>query len=87
MKRAPDELKREHILNCLHPVCQEVVVPELAAITTWEEMKTLLTEEFGGELSLEVKKDAFMHISFLPKETLAEFDLSFYIKMLTIDYK
>ena len=21
MKRAPDELKREHILTCLHPVC------------------------------------------------------------------
>ena len=80
MKRAPYELKREHILTCLHPVCQEAVVPELAAITTWEEMKTLLTEEFGGELSLEVKKDAFMHISFIPKETLAEFDNSFYIE-------
>ena len=49
MKRASDELEREHILIFLHPVCQEVVVHDLEAITTWEEMKTLLTEEFGGE--------------------------------------
>ena len=29
---------------------------------------------------MEVKKDAFMHISFLPKETLAEFANRFYIE-------
>ena len=26
MRRATDKLKKEHILTCLHPVCQEVVV-------------------------------------------------------------
>ena len=80
MRRATDELKKEHILNCLHPVCQEVVVPELANVSTWAEMKYLLIEEFGGDLSLEVKKDAFMHIAFKPKETLAEFSVCFYVE-------
>ena len=80
MKRAPDELKQEHILTCLNPVFQEVVVSELAAITICEEMKALLTEEFGGELILEVKKNAFMHISFQPKETFSEFSNYFYIE-------
>ncbi|KAJ9062266.1 hypothetical protein DSO57_1012712 [Entomophthora muscae] len=36
-------------------------------------MKQLLIDKFGGDLSLEVKKDAFMHIAFKPKETLAKF--------------
>lgn len=80
MQRASDEVKKEHILTCLHPTCQEVVVPELPTIETWEEMKQLLIDEFGGDLSLEVKKDAFMHIAFKPKETLAEFADRFYME-------
>ncbi|KAJ9074953.1 hypothetical protein DSO57_1001427 [Entomophthora muscae] len=59
---------------------KEVVVPELPTIKTWEEMKQLLIDKFGGGLSLEVKKDAFMHIAFKPKETLAEFLDSFYME-------
>ena len=73
MRKASDEVKKEHILTYLHPTCQEVVVPKLPTIETWEDMKQLLIEKFGGDLSLEVKKDAFMHIAFKPKETLAEF--------------
>ncbi|KAJ9078472.1 hypothetical protein DSO57_1006252 [Entomophthora muscae] len=80
LRRATDELKKEHIFTCLHPTCQEVVVPKLPSIVTWEDMKRLLIEEFGGDLSLEVKKDAFMHIAFKPKETLDEFADCFYIK-------
>ncbi|KAJ9062549.1 hypothetical protein DSO57_1009605 [Entomophthora muscae] len=80
MRRATDELKKEHILTCLHPTCLEVVVPKLPSIVIWEDMKRLLIEEFGGDLSLEVNKDAFMHIAFKPKETLAEFADCFYIE-------
>ncbi|KAJ9058569.1 hypothetical protein DSO57_1011024 [Entomophthora muscae] len=80
MYRAINELKKENILTCLHPTCQEVVVPKLPSLVTWEDMKCLLIEEFGGDLSLEVKKDAFMHIAFKPKETLAEFANCFYIE-------
>ena len=43
-------------------------------------MKQLLIDEFGGDLSLEVKKDAFIHIAFKPKETLAEFADRFYLE-------
>ncbi|KAJ9051723.1 hypothetical protein DSO57_1001989 [Entomophthora muscae] len=60
MRRASDEVKKEHMLTCLHPTCQKVVVPELPTIETWEDMKQLLIDKFGGDLSLEVKKDAFM---------------------------
>ncbi|KAJ9072112.1 hypothetical protein DSO57_1030503 [Entomophthora muscae] len=80
MKRASDEVKKEHILTCLHLNCQEVVVPELPTIETWEDMKQLLIDKFGGDLSLEVKKDAFMHIAFKPKETLAEFADRFFLE-------
>ncbi|KAJ9081993.1 hypothetical protein DSO57_1008950 [Entomophthora muscae] len=80
MKKTTDELKKEPILNCLHPTCQEVVVPEIPSIVTWEDMKQLLIEEFGGDLILEVKKDAFMNIAFKPKETLAKFADLFYIE-------
>ena len=80
MRRASDEVKKEHILTCLHPTCQEVVVPELPSITSWNNMKQLLINEFGGDLSLEVKKDAFMHIAFKPKETLAKFANRFYLE-------
>ncbi|KAJ9087815.1 hypothetical protein DSO57_1029296 [Entomophthora muscae] len=80
MCKATEELKKEHILTCLHPTCQEVLVPELPSIVTWEDMKCLLIEEFGGDLSLEVKRDAFMYIAFKPKETLAEFADHFYIE-------
>ncbi|KAJ9051211.1 hypothetical protein DSO57_1006752 [Entomophthora muscae] len=55
MCKDTDKLKKEHILSCLHPTCQEVVVPELPSIVTWEDMKCLLIEEFGGDLILEVK--------------------------------
>ncbi|KAJ9089702.1 hypothetical protein DSO57_1010199 [Entomophthora muscae] len=64
MRRATGKLKKKQILTCLYPTCQEVVVPELPSIVTWEDMKRLLIEEFRGDLSLEVKKDAFMHIFF-----------------------
>ncbi|KAJ9070197.1 hypothetical protein DSO57_1010891 [Entomophthora muscae] len=80
MKRALDEVKKEHILTCLHLTCQEVVVSELPTIETWEDMKQLLIDKIGGYLSLEVKKDAFMYIAFKPKETLAEFSDGFYIE-------
>ncbi|KAJ9056452.1 hypothetical protein DSO57_1032972 [Entomophthora muscae] len=46
----------------------------------WEDMKQLLINEFGGGISLEVKKDAFMNIAFKPKETLAEFADRFYME-------
>ncbi|KAJ9078594.1 hypothetical protein DSO57_1005158 [Entomophthora muscae] len=80
MRRASDEVKKEHILICLHPACQEVVVPELPTIETREDMKQLMIEKFGGDLSLEVKKDAFMNITFKPNETLAEFADRFYME-------
>ncbi|KAJ9057232.1 hypothetical protein DSO57_1024565, partial [Entomophthora muscae] len=80
MQRATENLKNKHIFNCLHTNCQEVVVPKLPFIVTWKNMKQLLIEEFGGNLSIEVKKDAFMHIAFKPKETLAEFSDCFYIE-------
>ncbi|KAJ9050460.1 hypothetical protein DSO57_1014119 [Entomophthora muscae] len=80
MRRVMDEVKKEHILTCLHPACQEVVVPELPTIENWEDMKQLLIDKFGGDLSLEVKKDTFMHIAFKPKETLAEFADRFYME-------
>ncbi|KAJ9055364.1 hypothetical protein DSO57_1004568 [Entomophthora muscae] len=87
MCRATEKLKKEHILTCLHPTCQEVVVPKLPSIVTWEDMKCLLIEDFGRDLSLEVKKDAFMHMAFKPKETLAEFADCFYIFCEVIGYK
>ncbi|KAJ9053701.1 hypothetical protein DSO57_1021762 [Entomophthora muscae] len=80
MRRASDEVKKEHILTCLHLTYQEVVVPELLTIETWEDMKQLLIDKFRGDLCLEVKKDAFMHIAFKPKETLAEFADRFYLE-------
>ncbi|KAJ9072948.1 hypothetical protein DSO57_1021708 [Entomophthora muscae] len=80
MRQASDEAKKEHILTCLHLTFQEVVVPELPIIETWEDMKQLLIDKFGGDLSLEVKNDAFMHIAFKPKETLAEFADRFYME-------
>ncbi|KAJ9078227.1 hypothetical protein DSO57_1008891 [Entomophthora muscae] len=43
-RHAPDELKQEHILTCLPPVCQELVVPELANIASWAQMKEMLIE-------------------------------------------
>lgn len=43
-------------------------------------MKRLLIEEFRGDLSLEVKKDAFMHIASKPEKTLAELADCFYIE-------
>ncbi|KAJ9053434.1 hypothetical protein DSO57_1024283 [Entomophthora muscae] len=73
IRRALYEVKKENILTCLHPTCQEVVVPELPTIETWEDMKQLLIDKLGSDLSLEVKKDAFMYIAFKLKETLAEF--------------
>ncbi|KAJ9062901.1 hypothetical protein DSO57_1005703 [Entomophthora muscae] len=57
MIQSSDEVKKEHILTCLHLTCQEVVVPELPTIETWEDVKQLLIEKFGGDFSLEVKKD------------------------------
>ncbi|KAJ9073518.1 hypothetical protein DSO57_1015654 [Entomophthora muscae] len=80
MQRASDKVKEEHILTCLHLTCQEVVVSELPFVETWEDMKQLLIDEFGGDLSLEVKKDAFMHIAFKPKKTLAKFEDRFYME-------
>ncbi|KAJ9081612.1 hypothetical protein DSO57_1012728 [Entomophthora muscae] len=80
MCRAANEFNKEHILTFLYPTYQEVVIPELPFIVTWEDMKRLLIEEFGGDLSLEVKKDVFMYIAFKPKETLAEFANQFYIE-------
>ncbi|KAJ9084657.1 hypothetical protein DSO57_1022023 [Entomophthora muscae] len=80
MCRATNELKKEHIITCLHPTCQEVVVPKLPSIVTWEDMKRLLIEKFGGNLGLEAKKDVFMNITFKPKKILAEFADYFYIE-------
>ncbi|KAJ9086630.1 hypothetical protein DSO57_1001912 [Entomophthora muscae] len=80
MLRATHNLKNDCILTCLHPKCQEVVVPKLPSIVTWEDMKHLLIEEFRGDLSLEVTKDAFMHIAFKPKQILADFANCFYIE-------
>ncbi|KAJ9052005.1 hypothetical protein DSO57_1038513, partial [Entomophthora muscae] len=51
----------------------EIVVPGLPSIATWENMKQILIKKFGGDLSLEVKKDSFMHMAFKPKRTLSEF--------------
>ncbi|KAJ9051887.1 hypothetical protein DSO57_1039541 [Entomophthora muscae] len=75
-----DEIKKGHTLTCLHSTFQEVVLYELPSIVTWEEMKHLLIEEFGGDLSLEMKKDRFMHITFKPKGSLAKFADRFYVK-------
>ena len=73
MRRASDEIKKVHTLICLHQTCQEIVVPELPAISTWDKIKQLLIDEFGGDLGLKVKKDAFMHFVFKSKEILAKF--------------
>ncbi|KAJ9063208.1 hypothetical protein DSO57_1002506 [Entomophthora muscae] len=80
MHQAPVKLKKKHILTCLHPTCQEMVVSKLGKIITWAQMKEMLIEEFGGDLSLEVKSDSFMHTSFKPNETLAEFANYFYLE-------
>ena len=80
MRRASDEQKFDYILNCLSPEAQEVVVPELESVTTWPAMKALLISEFGDKLSLDVKKEAFTHIAFKPKETLKEFASWFYLE-------
>ncbi|KAJ9087520.1 hypothetical protein DSO57_1032545 [Entomophthora muscae] len=49
MYQEPDELKKEHILNCIHPTCQETVVPELVNITTWAQIKeTLIKKVYWG---------------------------------------
>ncbi|KAJ9051683.1 hypothetical protein DSO57_1002382 [Entomophthora muscae] len=80
MRRASYKINKKHILTCLHPTCQEVVVPELHTFETWEDMKQLLIDKFGGDLSLEVKKDALIHIAFKPKETLAEVADRFYME-------
>ncbi|KAJ9066692.1 hypothetical protein DSO57_1007192 [Entomophthora muscae] len=80
MCQVSDKLKKKHILTCLHPTCQEVAVPELVNITTWAQMKEMLIKEFGGDLILEVKKNAFMHIFFKSKKTLVEFADCFYMK-------
>ncbi|KAJ9064853.1 hypothetical protein DSO57_1025959 [Entomophthora muscae] len=53
MIHANYELKRGHILTCLHPICQEVVIPELANITFWAQMKKMLIDKVGGDLTLE----------------------------------
>ncbi|KAJ9066351.1 hypothetical protein DSO57_1010561 [Entomophthora muscae] len=79
MRRALDKVKKEHILTCLHLTCQEVVVPELPTIETWEDMTQLLIDNFGGELSLE-EKGTFMHIAAKPKESLAKFADRFYME-------
>lgn len=57
-----------------------MVVAELPTIETWEEIKKLLVDEFGGEISLKVNKDASMHITLKPKKTLAEFVTGFICK-------
>ncbi|KAJ9057704.1 hypothetical protein DSO57_1020039 [Entomophthora muscae] len=73
-------LSDKYITTCLHSTCQEIIVPELPTIETWEEMKQLLINKFGSNISLEVKKDAFMHIAFKSKETLAKFADRFYME-------
>lgn len=80
MQRATDEKKRDYILNCLGATAQELIFPELPTIQTWAQMRALLITEFGGELSLEVKKDAFVHIAFKYKETLVELANQFYVE-------
>lgn len=80
MRRSTDEQKRDYILNCSGATAQEVIVPELPTNQSWAQMRALLIAKFRGELSLEVKKDAFVHISFKPKETLVEFANHFYVK-------
>ncbi|KAJ9064360.1 hypothetical protein DSO57_1031558 [Entomophthora muscae] len=79
MRCTPDKLKQEHILLYLHPIFQEVVVPELASINSWSQMKEMLIAKFVTDLSLEVKKDAFICFAFKPKETLTEFTDFLYI--------
>ncbi|KAJ9067914.1 hypothetical protein DSO57_1034136 [Entomophthora muscae] len=48
--------------------------------STQTQIKEMLIEEFGGYLSLEVKKNAFVSIVFKPKEILVEFYDCFYIE-------
>lgn len=50
-------------------------------MNSWSDMKKLLIDVFGGDLSLEVKKYAFMHTAFKPKETLAEFSYRLYLEV------
>ncbi|KAJ9087425.1 hypothetical protein DSO57_1033524 [Entomophthora muscae] len=79
-KQVPYKLKKGHILTFLYTTCQEVVVPEKFKITNWAQIKEMLMDKFGGDLVLEIKKNAFMHIFLKPKKTLAEFTDCFYIK-------
>ncbi|KAJ9085592.1 hypothetical protein DSO57_1012390 [Entomophthora muscae] len=60
MCQAPEKLKKP-ILTCIHLMCQEMMA----------QIKETLIEELGEDLSLEFKKDVFMHIWFNPSETLA----------------
>lgn len=55
-------------------------MPELPNIQTWAQMRKLLIAKFGGEFSLKVKKDAFGHIAFVPRETLVIFENKLYVK-------
>ena len=80
MRHASDKQKFDYILNCLSPEAQEVVIPELDSVSTWPAMKALLISKFGDKLSLDVKKEAFTHIAFKPKETLKEFSSWFYLE-------
>lgn len=68
-----DNQKRDHVLNFLVTTAQEVIIPELPTIQTWDQMRDLSLDEFVSEISLEVKKNLFVYIAFKTKETLAEF--------------
>lgn len=66
MRRATNEQKRDYIMSCLGATAQELIVPEMPIINTWDQMRDLLITEFGGELSLEFKNHIFFHIIFKP---------------------
>ena len=47
-------------------------------VETWEDMRTLLTEEFGGNRVLRNKKKNFRKITLKPSESLYDFINRFY---------
>lgn len=48
MAQASDQQKREYILKYLSPVAQQVIVPEIGATISWDDMCWLLIAKFGA---------------------------------------
>lgn len=62
MRQVTEEQKRDYILNFLGATSQEVIVKRCPLFRMGSHARMLITE-FGGELSLGVKNDAFIHIA------------------------